>query len=75
MIKAVKEKTGRCPNCDNKVVQKSGSETKLRIAHPVYFNADGRCIARCHWCKSELELPVRLEAEIEAETFTIPSGS
>ena len=66
-------KKGRCPNCDNKIVQKSGSQTKLRIAHPVYFDESGACFAKCHWCKGEVELPIELKKNIsiESERFTI----
>jgi uncharacterized protein with PIN domain len=77
MINRVKETTGRCPNCDNKVVQKSGSETKLRVAHPIYFDEEGRCLAKCHWCKTQIEVPVELEksVEVENERFTIRSDT
>jgi hypothetical protein len=55
------------------VIQKSGSQTRLRIAHPVYFDEDGACFARCHWCKTKISVPVTLEKGIEVrpEKFTI----
>jgi len=74
MTERVRDGSGRCPNCANKIVQKSGSETRLRVSHPIYFDADGRCLARCHWCKAEVEIPVELRAiDLENERFTIPT--
>lgn len=52
----------RCPRCRNKLMQKSGNDTKLRIDGPLVFHDDGRCEARCKWCKSRFYLPVTLGA-------------
>ncbi len=73
----VKEETGRCPNCSNKVIQKSGSQTRLRVAHPIVFDDEGRCFAKCHWCKTTIEVPVELQQglEVENERFVIKAAT
>jgi hypothetical protein len=65
----------RCPHCKNHVLQKSGERTKLRIQGPVFFDRQGKCKATCFWCKSEVELPLRLlgGVPIESETFLLPT--
>lgn len=57
----------RCPNCSNKVIQKSGSATKLRITGAVEFNDAGQAHAQCYWCKARIELPVALKKAAEDE--------
>lgn len=66
----------RCPHCRNKVLQKSGSKTRLRADGPVEFHEDGTCRTRCWWCKGEIELPLELseEAEVGEERFVIRRG-
>lgn len=59
----------RCPNCNNAVLQKSESGTRVRIRGPVVFQ-NGVCMAQCYWCKGPLELPMRLEKGA-GETFVI----
>jgi hypothetical protein len=65
----------RCPQCKNRVLQKSGNITRVRTQGPVTFDADGTCRAQCYWCKSPITLPVSLddEASIPEERFIIPS--
>lgn len=59
----------KCPQCDNSLIQKSGQQTKIRIHGPVVFT-DGRCLAKCYWCKRPVELPMILEKGA-GETFVI----
>ena len=64
----------RCPQCENRVIQKSGDAIRLRIRGPVTFGSDGRARAECHWCRTPLEIPVSLElarSQIEGERFVI----
>jgi uncharacterized protein YodC (DUF2158 family) len=65
----------RCPNCHNKVIQKTGDVTRIRAGGPVEFGSDGLCRTKCHWCKHDVVLPLQLKAEavIPAERFLIPS--
>lgn len=63
----------RCPKCSNKLIQKSGSSTRLRLDGAIEFTDDGLCKARCHWCHAEVSLPLELKkAVVEEESFTIP---
>lgn len=63
----------RCPHCSNKLLQKSGSETRLRIEGVVSFDEQGVGRAKCFWCKSQVTIPVELKKAAEdEERFTIP---
>lgn len=66
----------RCPHCNNKVLQKSGSITKLRTDGPVEFRDDGTCRTKCFWCKAQVELPLELAAGVDVgeERFVIRKG-
>lgn len=57
----------RCPNCDNHILQKSGSVTKVRIRGRIVIE-NGKCTAQCYWCKSMVEVPLQIADEI-----TVPS--
>lgn len=63
----------RCPNCRNKVLQKSGDTIRLRTHGPLEFNSEGSCKTRCHWCKSDVELPIELKEGtlVPGETFVL----
>jgi hypothetical protein len=50
----------RCPQCKNKVLQKSESGTKLRTKGAITFKADGTCEAQCYWCNTPVSIPVKL---------------
>jgi hypothetical protein len=65
----------RCPNCHNKVIQKTGDVTRIRAGGPVEFTPDGLCKTKCHWCKAEVTLPLQLKEDvpIPAERFMLPS--
>ena len=69
----------RCPHCKNRVLQKSGTETRLRIQGALRFDEDG-AHAKCHWCKHDIIVPVQLdypEDDVQRERFTVrltPSG-
>jgi DNA-directed RNA polymerase subunit RPC12/RpoP len=62
----------RCPNCHNKVLQKSGSQTKLRTQGPLIFE-NGVCFASCYWCKAKVEIPLQIQegTEIRDERFVL----
>lgn len=64
----------RCPNCKNRVLQKSGSQTRVRTQGPITFLPDGRCIAQCFWCKALVEIPLEIKkgTPIVAEQFILP---
>ena len=64
----------RCPQCQNKVLQKSeNGDTRLRSKGPITFTADGLCKAQCYWCSTEVSIPVTLEKSLEprAERFVL----
>lgn len=66
----------RCPKCANKLLQKSGTSTKLRITGCVEIGDDGIAKAQCFWCKSTVELPIELkksDAVVDEERFIIPA--
>lgn len=66
----------RCPQCNNKVLQKSDNgETKLRSKGPITFGSDGRCKAQCYWCGTDVVVPVTLTKSLEprVERFVIPA--
>ena len=66
---------GRCPYCKDRVLQKSGSATKLRIKGGVFFDDDGNASAQCHWCKERVGIPLILEkSDVEEETLTVSTS-
>jgi hypothetical protein len=67
----------RCPQCRNKVLQKSGSRAKLRVDGPVVFTDEGTCLAKCYWCKTEVEVPIQIRegTELDAERFVLQKVS
>ena len=68
----------RCPNCNNKIIQKTGNTTRIRAGGPVEFDDGGKCRTKCYWCKKDVELPLQLKenVDIPSERFVIPgSGS
>lgn len=67
----------RCPHCKNRLLQKAGDETRLRIQGIVRFDDKGVARAQCHWCKQSVELPIRLDdgLDLAPERYVVPSGS
>lgn len=65
----------RCPHpdCKGKLLQKVGSETRVRIDHPIIVNEDGVCRAKCHWCKKIVEVPLQIKdgVVLPSEKFVI----
>ncbi len=59
----------RCPQCNNALLQKSATGTRVRIRGPLVFN-NGVCMAQCYWCKTAVKLPMSLEKGA-GETFII----
>jgi hypothetical protein len=62
----------RCPHCKNKLLQKSGTSTRLRIRGTVEFSDEGVCKSQCYWCHQAVEIPIGLKKGAEdEETFTL----
>jgi len=61
----------RC-KCANKVLQKSGDRVRMRIHGPLVIDGD-RCLAKCFWCKRDVELPLQLKPDVQipGETFLV----
>jgi hypothetical protein len=47
----------RCPQCSNKVLQKSDAGTKVRIKGPIVVS-DGVFKSQCFWCNTAIQVPV-----------------
>lgn len=60
----------RCPHCKNKLVQKSGNVTRVRVQGVLEFTDDA-CISHCYWCKQEVRVPLKMDSESvpESEAF------
>ena len=63
----------RCPHCNNKLIQKSGSETKIRTKGKQIIDSNNRYRTQCFWCNEPVELPLRIVegTEIPSETFYV----
>lgn len=48
----------RCPNCKGKILHKSGDGHSVRISGPLTIDEHGQAHAQCHWCKSDVSLPL-----------------
>ena len=61
----------RCA-CNNALLQKAegGEGLKFRIDGPIVITGDS-CMAKCHWCKRAVELPLQLRKGSVAERFLI----
>jgi hypothetical protein len=62
----------RCPHCKNRLLQKSGSQTRLRISGQLVFAEDGTAEAQCYWCKALVKsIPIQLSPDtpVEQERF------
>lgn len=62
----------RCANCDNHVLQKSGSRVRLRTQGPIEFDG-AHCRAKCYWCGTMVELPLQIQegVPISREQFLL----
>lgn len=55
----------RCKNCNNRALFKSTSGSiQCRIDGPIVFDANNRCVGRCHDCRAEIELPFSLDKSL-----------
>lgn len=63
----------RCPNCKNRLLQKSGSQTRVRVQGAISFDANGLCKSKCYWCKGDVTVPIRLSegVDVPAENYFI----
>jgi hypothetical protein len=63
----------RCPKCRNRVLQKSGSQTRVRIQGAVLFDEEGLCKSQCYWCKEPITVPLKIAqgTSIQSERFVI----
>lgn len=59
----------KCPKCRNKVLQKSGDSTYLRIKGKIEL-INGLCKAKCYWCGEYIEIPLNEQDKLE-ERFII----
>lgn len=55
----------KCPHCKNRLLQKSGVETRVRTEGPITFDSLGVARAKCYWCKSMVELPLEMKKSVE----------
>jgi len=58
--------------CGGKLLQKSGTTTRVRITGAVEF-VDGVCKSQCFWCKGPVTLPLQLRADgpVDEEQFVL----
>lgn len=62
----------RCPQCRNRIVQKSADSVRIRSHGAITFYPDGSCFAKCFFCKSDVELPLELtKATSEEPEFVV----
>lgn len=63
----------RCPKCNNKLLQKSGTTTRLRTKGIHTFDENGNCSAQCYWCGEKVDVPVKVieGTPIPSETFYV----
>lgn len=63
----------RCPHCKNRLLQKSGSRTRVRTQGPLVFDQDGVCRAQCFWCGEAVEIPLELRkgVSVDSERFLL----
>jgi len=63
----------RCPECKQKILQKSGDRVRLRAHGPVEFHKSGTCHTKCHWCKAEVVIPLAIQdsEQIPNERFVL----
>jgi len=66
----------RCPRCKNKLLQKSGTRTRVRTKGPLVFTEDGMCSAKCYWCGEPVAVPLELKKSIDVDDqrFVIRTG-
>lgn len=65
----------RCGQCGSRVVRtgEDGS-MQVRSSGPLMFKSNGECVAACHYCKSEIKLPVRLQAPPGRRLLVVKKG-
>jgi hypothetical protein len=59
--------TLRCPQCRNRIVQKASDGVHIRSQGAIVFTPDGKCIAKCFFCKTLVELPMELQKAVLPE--------
>ena len=64
----------RCAQCNNRLIQGSGSTVKIRIEGPLIFTGE-TAKAKCYWCKTEVELPLKIDAaaQVPKDRFVLKS--
>jgi len=62
----------KCPNCKNKVLQKTGNKLFLRVKGKIELS-DDMCKALCYWCGAGVDfyLPLGDVSNLENERFVI----
>jgi hypothetical protein len=63
----------RCPGCNNKVIQRSGREIKIRTKGKHVIDEDNRYWAQCFWCGKDVQLPLQITegTQIPSEAFYV----
>ena len=64
----------RCPHCKNKLLQKSGSKTRLRTEGIHEWDANGICTAKCFRCKQPVEIPIMIKPEAQVDNVQFILG-
>lgn len=61
----------KCPHCKNNLIQKSETGVKVRLDGPVEIDDTNNAIAKCHWCKKRVEIPLELKKSFVDERFVV----
>ena len=57
----------RCPQCNRRIIEKSGDAFVVRAQGKMVFDESGACTAQCFFCKSPVSLPLELNKSIDVE--------
>lgn len=57
----------RCPQCDNKLLQKTEDATRVRIKGALLLKADGTAVTQCYWCNTTVTIPIGLSQPVSVE--------
>ncbi len=53
----------KCPKCKDRLIQRLGTMTRVRVEGPLEIDEAGNCFARCFWCKARVPVPLKLTLE------------
>lgn len=65
----------RCGQCGSRVVR-TGEDgaVQIRSSGPLLFKSSGECVAACHFCKSEISLPLAIRPAPGRRLLVIKKG-